>query len=332
METLSNLSADFYGVREMTLKDAVARVNKQFGAGALIRMGDSEHVPVEVISTGIPSLDVAVGVGGVPRGRIVEIFGQEAVGKTSISMSVIAQAQKMGENCAIVDAEHAIDRDHAAKLGVNVDDLYISQPSCGEEALEIAKALVESGDVSVVVVDSVAALVPRAELEGEFGDAQMGLQARMMSQAMRKLTALVHKSNCVLIMINQVRDKIGVMYGSPVTTTGGKALKFYAGMRLEVSRTGQIKNGEEVIGARTKVKVIKNKVAAPSKFAEFDLLYDRGFSRSGDIFDMAVAAGIVSKAGAWMTYGENRWQGRFNAVTFLDENPAILEKIEKELQ
>jgi recombination protein RecA len=315
----------------MTIKETTARINKQFGAGALIRMGDTEHVPVQVISTGIPSLDSATGVGGFPRGRVIEIFGQEAVGKTSISMSVIGQAQRGGELCAIVDAEHAIDRDHAAKLGVNVDDLLISQPSCGEEALEIAKALVESGDIAVVVVDSVAALVPRAELEGEFGDAQMGLQARMMSQAMRKLTALVHKSNCVFIMINQMRDRIGVMYGNPATTTGGKALRFYAGMRLEVSKAGAIKNGEEVIGARTKVKIQKNKVSAPSKVAEFDLLYDRGFSRSGDIFDMAVTAGVVSKSGAWMTYGENRWQGRFNAVAFLDENPAILEEIEKEL-
>lgn len=316
----------------MTLKETLARVNKQFGAGALIRMGDTAHVPVEVISTGIPSLDAATGVGGFPRGRIIEIFGQEAVGKTSIAMSVVAQAQKAGELCAIVDAEHAIDRDHIIKLGVQVDDLYISQPDCGEQALEIAEALVKSGEIAVVVVDSVAALVPRAELEGEMGDSQMGLQARLMSQGMRKLTALVHKSNCVFIMTNQMRDRIGIMYGNPATTTGGKALKFYAGLRLEVSKTGAIKNGEEIIGARTKVKIVKNKVKGPFKVAEFDLLYDRGFSRSGDIFDMAVAAGIVSKAGAWMTYGENRWQGRFNAVAFLDENPAILEEIEKEMK
>jgi recombination protein RecA len=315
----------------MSLKEQLIRVNKQFGAGTLMRMGDTEAVPVEVISTGVPSLDSALGVGGLPKGRITEILGAEAVGKSSIAMSVIAQSQKLGGLCAIVDAEHAIDRTHASKLGVQVDDLYISQPSCGEEGLEVAEALIKSGEVSVVVVDSVAALVPRSELEGEFGDAQMGLQARMMSQAMRKLTALVHKSNCCLIFVNQLRDKIGVMYGSPTTTTGGKALRFYSSVRLEMSRIGQIKNGEEVIGARTRVKVIKNKVASPSKVAEFDLLYDRGFSRSGDIFDMAVTAGVVSKSGAWMTYGENRWQGRFNAVAFLDENPAILEEIEKEL-
>jgi recombination protein RecA len=315
----------------MTLKEQVTRVNKQFGAGALIRMGDTEHVPVKVISTGIPALDAATGVGGFPRGRIIEIFGQEAVGKTSISMSVIAEAQKAGELCAIVDAEHAVDRDHAAKLGVLVDDLYISQPSCGEEALEIAEALVKSGEIAVVVVDSVAALVPRAELEGEMGDAQMGLQARLMSQALRKLTALVHKSNCVFIMINQMRDRIGVVYGNPATTTGGKALKFYSGMRLEVSKSGAIKDGDDVIGAKTKVKIIKNKVSAPSKVAEFDLLYDRGFSRSSGIFDLAVESGIIAKSGAWLTYTDNRWQGRNNAIEFLDANPAILEKIEEEL-
>jgi recombination protein RecA len=313
----------------VSLKEAVTRVNKQFGSGAIMRLGDTETVPVEVISTGIPSLDAATGVGGFPRGRVVEIFGQEAVGKTSIALSVAAQAQKKGEYCAIVDAEHALDRQHAAKLGVNVDELYMSQPSCGEEALEITKALVESNEVAVIIVDSVAALVPKAELDGDFGDSQMGLQARLMSQGMRKLTALVHKSNCCLIMINQMRDKIGVMWGSPTTTTGGKALKFYAGLRAEVAKIGQIKNGEEIVGARTRVKIIKNKVAAPSKIAEFDLLFNTGFSRTGDLFDIAVTREIIQKSGSWFSLdGERIGQGRSNAIEFLEGSPAILEKLE----
>ncbi len=315
----------------MSLKEAVTRVNKQFGSGAIMRLGDTETVPVEVISTGIPSLDAATGVGGLPRGRVIEIFGQEAVGKTSLALSVAAQAQKKGEYCAIVDAEHALDRQHAAKLGVNVDELYMSQPSCGEEALEITKALVESNEVAVIIVDSVAALVPRAELSGEFGDAQMGLQARLMSQGMRKLTALVHKSNCCLIMINQMRDKIGVMWGSPTTTTGGKALKFYAGMRIEVAKIGQLKDGETVIGARTRAKIIKNKCAAPTKVAEFDLLFDKGFSRLGDIFDMAVERGLVQKTGAWFIVEGEKLQGRSNAIEHLEANPAIAGKIEEEI-
>lgn len=319
----------------MSLKDAVDRLNKQFGKGAIMRMGDSKAVPVEVIPTGILSLDAAIGVGGFPRGRVIEIFGEEAVGKTSISMAVIAQAQKAGELCAIIDAEHAVDRDHAAKLGVNVEDLYIAQPSCGEEALEIAKVLVESGEMAVIVVDSVAALVPRSELEGEFGDAQMGLQARLMSQAMRKLTALVHKSNCCFIMINQLRSKIGVVFGSPLTTAGGRALKFYAGLRLEVARvaSGSIKEGDEIIGVRTRVKVIKNKVSAPSKVAEFDLLFDKGFSREGDILDMAVVRGIVNKNGSWFDYhGERIGQGRNNAVEYLGHNPEVTDKLEAEIR
>lgn len=316
----------------MSLKEQLARVEKQFGKGSLMRMGDTAHVPVEVISTGIISLDNAIGVGGFPRGRIIEVIGQEAAGKSSIAMSVVAQAQKGGELCAIVDAEHALDRTHAGSLGVNIDDLYISQPSCGEEGLEITEALIKSEEIAVVVVDSVAALVPRAELEGDFGDAQMGLQARLMSQAMRKLTALVHKSNCCLIMVNQLRDKIGVVWGNPTTTTGGKALKFYASLRLEVSRTGAVKDGEDVIGARTKVKVIKNKVSAPGRIAEFDLLYGKGFSRAGDLFDLAAQRSLIEKSGAWVTiYGE-RLQGRANAITYLEENKEVADKLEAEIR
>ena len=317
----------------MSLKEQLARVEKQFGKGSLMRMGDTEHVPVAVISTGIISLDQAIGVGGFPRGRIIEVLGQEAVGKTSIAMSVVAQAQKAGELCAIVDAEHAVDRDHIANLGVNVDDLYISQPSCGEEGLEIAEALIKSGEIAVIVVDSVAALVPRAELEGDFGDAQMGLQARLMSQAMRKLTGLVHKSNCCLVMVNQLRDKIGVMWGSPTTTTGGKALKFYSSLRLEVSRVGAVKDGEETIGARTKVKVIKNKVSAPGKVAEFDLLYGKGFSKIGDLIDLGVEKGLVEKSGSWYSYKTERiGQGRLNAAQFLEENKEVADKLEAEIR
>lgn len=316
----------------MSLKEQLARVEKQFGKGSLMRMGDTAHVPVEVISTGIISLDNAIGVGGFPRGRIIEVIGQEAAGKSSIAMSVVAQAQKGGELCAIVDAEHALDRTHAGSLGVNIDDLYISQPSCGEEGLEITEALIKSEEIAVVVVDSVAALVPRAELEGDFGDAQMGLQARLMSQAMRKLTALVHKSNCCLIMVNQLRDKIGVVWGNPTTTTGGKALKFYASLRLEVSRTGAVKDGEDVIGARTKVKVIKNKVSAPGRIAEFDLLYGKGFSRAGDLFDLAKQRSLIEGSGAWVTiYGE-RLQGRANAITYLEENKEVADKLEAEIR
>ena len=316
----------------MSLKEQLSRVKKQFGDGALMCMGDSEHVPVEVISTGILSLDQAIGVGGVPRGRVIEFYGEEATGKTSLAMSVVAQAQKNGELCAIVDAEHAIDRSHIVKLGVDPDKLYISQPSCGEEGLEIAEALIKSGEIAVVVVDSVAALVPRSELEGDFGDAQMGLQARLMSQAMRKLTGSVHTSNCCLIMINQVRSQLGIVYGSPITTAGGKALKFYSGLRIQVSKAGTLKDGEEIIGARTRAKIIKCKVAPPGKIAEFDLLYGSGFSRCGDLFDLAKQRGLVEGTGAWVTiYGE-RLQGRANAIAYLEENKEVADKLEAEIR
>lgn len=316
----------------MSLKDQLTIVEKRFGKGSIIRLGDSENVPVEVISTGILSLDLALGVGGFPKGRIVELMGEEATGKSSLTMSTIAQAQKTGGLCAIVDVEHAIDRNHATKLGVDVDALYVSQPSCGEDALEITEAFVKSGEMAVIVVDSVAALVPRAELEGDFGDAQMGLQARLMSQGMRKLTALVHKSNCCLIFVNQYRSKIGVVFGSPITTTGGKALKFYSSVRCELSRIGQLKEAEEVIGVRTRVKVIKNKCAAPAKVAEFDLLFDRGFSRTGDLIDLAAERGIVEKSGAWYVVGGEKLQGRANAIFFLEENPDVADQLEQQIR
>ncbi len=316
----------------MSLKEQLTIIEKRFGKGSLIRLGDTENVPVEVISTGIPSLDIALGVGGFPKGRITELVGEEATGKSSLTMSTIGQAQKLGGLCAIVDAEHAIDRNHAAKLGVDVDALYVSQPSCGEEALEITEALIKSGEMAIVVVDSVAALVPRNELDGDFGDAQMGLQARMMSQAMRKLTALVHKSNCCLIFVNQYRSKIGVVFGSPLVTTGGKALKFYSSVRCELSRIGQLKDGEEVIGVRTRVKILKNKVSAPAKVAEFDLLFDRGFSKSGDLIDLAVERSIVERSGAWYIVAGEKLQGRSNAVEFLEQNPAIAVALEKEIR
>jgi len=308
----------------MTLQTAKTKIDKLFGKGALLRVGDTEHVPAEIISTGILSLDRAIRpspLGGFPRGRIVELFGQEATGKTSIVLSTIAEAQKAGEICALIDAEHAFDRDHARRLGVDVDNLYISQPSCGEEGLEIADELVRSGEVAIVAVDSVAALVPKAELEGQMGDASMALQARMMNQALRKLTGSVSKTNTCLCFVNQLRDRIGVFYGTPTVTTGGKGLKFYASLRLEVSRTGNLKDGEQVIGARTKIKVVKNKIAAPANYCEVDLLFDRGFSKEGDLVDLCTENGVITKSGAWFEFpaGHGRVQGRDAAVARIRE-------------
>src|SRR5580704_17374578 len=300
---------------------ALVAMDKQFGKGAVLRLGADNVVPVSVISSGCLSVDVALGVGGFPRGRVVEIYGPESSGKTTLALQVIAQAQKLGGVAAFIDAEHALDPGYARKLGVDVDNLLVSQPDNGEQALEIAEALIASGGVDIVVVDSVAALVPRAELEGDMGDLQMGLQARLMSQALRKLTGKVSKSRTCLIFINQIREKIGVMFGNPETTTGGRALKFYASIRLDIRRIQAIKEGDRVVGSRTRGKVVKNKVAAPFREAEFDILYGEGISREGDLIDLGVDKGVIEKSGTWLSFGGERMgQGRKNARIFLKEN------------
>jgi recombination protein RecA len=316
---------------------AVGQIEKQFGKGSIMRLGQHGPIlPIPAISTGSISLDYALGVGGVPRGRVVEIFGPEASGKTTLALQVIAQAQKTGGMAAFVDAEHALDAQYAKKLGVDLDNLLVSQPDNGEQALEIVEVLVRSAGVDVVVVDSVAALVPRAEIEGEMGDAQVGLQARLMSQALRKLTGVVSKSKTCLIFINQLREKIGVMFGNPETTTGGRALKFYSSVRIDIRRIGSIKDGDVVVGGRTRVKVVKNKVAPPFRQAEFDVMYGEGISKEGDLLDLAVERKIVEKSGTWFSYGGERLgQGRENAKTFLKDNPetykTIEERVRKEL-
>ena len=312
---------------------AMTQIEKQFGKGAIIRLGSREVVPVAVISTGSLAFDAALGVGGMPRGRVVEIFGPESSGKTTVSLQVIAEAQRQKGIAAFIDAEHALDPAYARKLGVDVDNLLLSQPDYGEQALEIAEALVRSGAIDVVVVDSVAALVPKAELEGEMGDSHMGLQARLMSQALRKLTGIVFKSNTCLIFINQIREKIGVMFGNPETTTGGRALKFYSSVRVDVRRIAAIKEGDRVVGSRTKAKVVKNKVAAPFREAEFDILYGEGISKEGDLLDMGAEKRVVEKSGSWFSYaGERIGQGRENARAFLKENPDMRDKLEIELR
>ncbi|RJX30453.1 MAG: recombinase RecA [Desulfarculus sp.] len=315
--------------REKAIEAALKQIERSFGKGAIMRLGSGEVAPdVAAISTGSLGLDIATGVGGVPRGRITEIYGPESSGKTTLTLHIIAEAQKSGGVAAFVDAEHALDVNYAKKLGVKVDDLLVSQPDTGEQALDIAEILVRSGGVDVLVVDSVAALVPRAELEGEMGDSHVGLQARLMSQAMRKLTAVVSKSRCALIFINQIRMKIGVMFGSPETTTGGNALKFYASLRLDIRRIGKIKTGETDVGNRTRVKVVKNKVAPPFKQAEFDILFGQGINMLGEVVDMGVEQDIVSKSGAWYSYGEERLgQGRDNAVAFLQGNPEVCQEV-----
>jgi recombination protein RecA len=309
---------------------AVGQIEKQFGKGAIMRLGQKGAIqPIDAISTGALSIDYALGVGGLPRGRVVEVFGPESSGKTTLALQVIAEAQKLGGMAAFVDAEHALDAAYAQKLGVDIDNLLVSQPDNGEQALEIVEVLIRSGGVDVVVVDSVAALVPRAEIEGEMGDAQMGLQARLMSQALRKLTGVVSKSKTCLIFINQLREKIGVMFGNPETTTGGRALKFYASVRLDIRRIASIKDGDLVVGGRTRVKVVKNKVAPPFREAEFDVMYGEGISRIGDLLDLAVDKRIIEKSGAWFAYsGERLGQGRENAKQFLKENPDICRTIE----
>lgn len=312
---------------------AVSQIEKQYGKGAIMKMGE-EGMPGEIpiISTGSLSLDIALGVGGLPKGRVIEIYGPEASGKTTLALHVIAEAQKKSGIAAFIDAEHALDVHYAKKLGVKVDDLLISQPDTGEQALEICEILVRSGAVDVIVVDSVAALVPKAEIEGEMGDAHMGLQARLMSQALRKLTATISKSNTIVIFVNQIRMKIGIMFGNPETTTGGNALKFYSSVRLDVRRIASIKQGQDVIGSRTKVRVVKNKVSPPFKEVEFDLIHGEGISKEGDVLDLAVEKNMVDKSGTWYTFqGQRIGQGRENAKQFLKENPKILETMEKEI-
>jgi recombination protein RecA len=316
------------------LESAIAQIEKQYGKGSIMRLGNRDVlVPVSVIPSGCLSLDAALGVGGFPRGRVIEIYGPESGGKTTMTLHIIAEAQKMGGQAAFIDAEHALDPSYARKLGVDVDNLLVSQPDNGEQALEIAEALIRSGAVDVVVVDSVAALVPKAELEGEMGDPQMGLQARLMSQALRKLTGIVSKSRTCLIFINQIREKIGVMFGNPETTTGGRALKFYASIRLDIRRIQSIKEGDRVVGNRTRGKVVKNKVAAPFREAEFDILYGEGISREGDLIDLGVAKNVLEKSGTWISFGGERLgQGRENARLFLRENTDIRDKIEATLR
>ncbi len=316
------------------LQAALAQIEKQFGKGSIMRLGEGESIrDIQVVSTGSLGLDIALGVGGLPRGRVVEIYGPESSGKTTLTLQIIAEMQKKGGVSAFIDAEHALDAQYAQKLGVNLQDLLISQPDTGEQALEIVDALVRSGGVDLIVIDSVAALTPKAELEGDMGDSLPGLQARLMSQALRKLTASIQKTNTMVIFINQIRMKIGVMFGSPETTTGGNALKFYCSVRLDIRRTGSIKRGEEVIGSETKVKVVKNKVAPPFKTAEFDILYGEGISREGEVIDLGVEAKIVDKSGAWYAYkGEKIGQGKDNAREFLRENPEIALEIENKVR
>jgi recombination protein RecA len=316
------------------LDAALSQIERAFGKGSIMRLGKNQKaVEIETISTGSLGLDIALGVGGLPRGRVIEIYGPESSGKTTLTLHVIAEAQKAGGVCAFVDAEHALDPVYARKLGVNLEDLLISQPDTGEQALEITDTLVRSGAVDVLVVDSVAALTPRAEIEGEMGEVQPGLQARLMSQALRKLTASIARSNCLVIFINQIRMKIGVMYGSPETTTGGNALKFYASVRLDIRRIGAIKDRDEVIGNQTRVKVVKNKVAPPFKQVEFDIMYGEGVSKTGELIDLGVKAGVVEKSGAWFSYDSQRLgQGRENAKAFLKQNPAAAARIEQAIR
>ena len=318
--------------REKALAAALAQIEKQHGKGSVMRLGDEIRVPMEVIPTGSIALDVALGIGGLPRGRVVEIYGPESSGKTTVALHAIANAQALGGICAFIDAEHALDPDYAAKLGVDTDSLLVSQPDNGEQALEIADTLVRSGAIALVVIDSVAALTPRAEIEGEMGDSHVGLQARLMSQALRKMTGALSTSNTTAIFINQLREKIGVMFGSPETTTGGRALKFYSSIRLDVRRIETLKDGAEMVGNRTRVKVVKNKVAPPFKQAEFDIIYGLGISREGSLIDMGVENGIVRKAGAWFTYeADQLGQGKENARTFLKNNPKMADEIEKRI-
>lgn len=319
--------------KRQALELAMSQIEKQFGKGAVMKLGENSHLNVEFIPSGALSLDIALGIGGLPKGRIVEIYGPESSGKTTIALHALAEAQKKGGEAAFIDAEHALDPAYARNLGVDVDSLLVSQPDTGEQALEIAEALVRSGAIDVIVIDSVAALVPKAEIDGEMGDSHVGLQARLMSQALRKLAGVVSKSNAICIFINQLREKIGVVYGNPETTAGGRALKFYSSVRLDVRRIEQIKAGNEFIGSRTRVKVVKNKIAPPFKEAEFDMMYGKGISKEGNVLDVGVNLGIVSKGGSWFSYGETRLgQGRENAKQYLRDNPDVQDEIEKKVR
>lgn len=319
--------------KEKALQAALSQIERQFGKGSIMKMGEESREAIPAISTGSLGLDVALGIGGLPKGRIVEIYGPESSGKTTLTLSVIAQAQKAGATCAFIDAEHALDPLYAEKLGVNIDDMLVSQPDTGEQALEITDMLVRSGSVDVVVVDSVAALTPKAEIEGDIGDSHMGLAARMMSQAMRKMTGNIKNANCLVIFINQIRMKIGVMFGNPETTTGGNALKFYSSVRLDIRRTGAVKDGDEIVGNETRVKVVKNKVSPPFKQAEFQIMYGHGIYHMGEVIDLGVKQGLVDKAGAWYSYnGDKIGQGKANAAKFLQDNPDIAESIESKIR
>jgi len=319
--------------RDKSLDAALAQIDRQFGKGSVMRLGDETRAPIEVIPTGSIALDIALGIGGLPRGRVVEIYGPESSGKTTVALHAIASAQRLGGIAAFIDAEHALDPEYAGKLGVDIDALLVSQPDTGEQALEIADMLIRSGALDIIVIDSVAALVPRAEIEGEMGDSHVGLQARLMSQALRKITGALSNSNTTAVFINQLREKIGVMFGSPETTTGGRALKFYSSIRLDVRRIETLKDGTDPVGNRTRVKVVKNKVAPPFKQAEFDILYGEGISREGSLIDIGVDAGIVRKSGAWYTYdGDQLGQGKENARTFLKDNPDLANEIEKRIK
>ncbi len=334
MDASKSAPASLNTEKAKALQAALAQIDKQFGKGSIMRLGEGEVIEdIQVVSTGSLGLDIALGVGGLPRGRVIEIYGPESSGKTTLTLQVIAEMQKLAGTCAFIDAEHALDAQYAQKLGVNLQELLISQPDTGEQALEIVDALVRSGAVDLIVVDSVAALTPKAELEGEMGDALPGPQARLMSQALRKLTATIKKTNCTVIFINQIRMKIGVMFGSPETTTGGNALKFYASVRLDIRRVGSIKKGDEVIGNETRVKVVKNKVSPPFKTADFDILYGEGISREGEILDLGVNAKLVDKSGAWYAYkGEKIGQGKDNSREFLRENPDLAHEIENRIR
>ena len=316
------------------LDAAISQIEKQYGKGSIMKLGDnSAHMNVETIPTGSLSLDIALGLGGLPKGRIIEIYGPESSGKTTVALHAVAEVQKRGGIAGFIDAEHALDPAYAKNIGVNIDELYISQPDCGEQALEITETMVRSGAVDIVIVDSVAALVPKAEIDGDMGDAHVGLQARLMSQALRKLTAVISKSNCIVIFINQLREKVGVMFGNPETTTGGRALKFYSSVRMDVRRIESLKQAGEVVGNRTRVKIVKNKVAPPFKEAEFDIMFGKGISKEGDILDLAADCGIIVKSGAWYAYnGDKIGQGRENAKTYLRENPLVCEEVEAKVR
>lgn len=319
--------------KQKALEAAMEQIERQFGKGAIMRLGQNELMDIEAIPTGSLSLDIALGIGGLPMGRIIEIYGPESSGKTTLTLELIAQAQKKGKICAFIDAEHALDPVYAKKLGVNVEDVFISQPDTGEQALEICETLVRSGGIDVVIIDSVAALVPKAEIEGEMGDNHVGLQARLMSQALRKLTGIVKQANCMVVFINQLRMKIGVMFGNPETTTGGNALKYYASVRLDIRKSTALKDKEEVIGNETKVKVVKNKVAPPFKTANFQILFNYGIAKNGELLDLGVGSKVVQKTGAWFAYnGQKIGQGKVNAMKFLDENPAVADEIEQKIR